>query len=382
MIPSSSGSDSSARDKNMFSSNPFYILNIPMTANHKEIYSAVDDISLLTGDASCEDSASALISPVRRTSAELDWFPECDEDIICRIRDAVGSGWPVEDSAAEGLSGISRVNADIYNLELRVKNAGADDSALRGNAVARDILSIDAELRGCRQAELLDDINLRRQVAGITMASVEGLADALDEKRSRTASEIARLFALLSDEDNVTLANHLAGYLRDNPAAFTGSVIPELIDRYEIQMQQVIQEQTKILHKAVLRLEFFGMVFDIRRRISGLCDKIENWLRYAGPLMTAAAVRGTENKYCAAAGMDLRELVTIVYKNKNCHSSYKLAVILEKYFAELPSVVKELEKDIYWSGRFLKNIYHKTDEDLEDMKRQTLMELSSRSLAG
>ena len=366
----------------MFSSNPFYILNIPMTANHKEIYSAVDDISLLTGDASCEDSASALISPVRRTSAELDWFPECDEDIICRIRDAVSSGWPVEDSAAEGLSGISRVNADIYNLELRVKNAGADDSALRGDAVARDILSIDAELRGCRQAELLDDINLRRQVAGITMASVEGLADALDEKRSRTASEIARLFALLSDEDNVTLANHLAGYLRDNPAAFTGSVIPELIDRYEIQMQQVIQEQTKILHKAVLRLEFFGMVFDIRRRISGLCDKIENWLRYAGPLMTAAAVRGTENKYCAAAGMDLRELVTIVYKNKNCHSSYKLAVILEKYFAELPSVVKELEKDIYWSGRFLKNIYHKTDEDLEDMKRQTLMELSSRSLAG
>ncbi|MBQ6455570.1 MAG: hypothetical protein IJJ31_00325 [Mogibacterium sp.] len=352
----------------MIRKNPFYILDIPMSAGGRQIYAAAEELSLLEDPAECEDAASTLINPIKRLAAELDWFPECDEPVISSIRESVSSGKAVDVGGLSEIRGISMVNAEVYNMQLRNGSSEADAGALSGADAARQILALDYALRGCGLADVLDAVNEKRRAAGITLADSADLAAALADKRSRMVSEITKMLTLLDDEEYVTAASLMAEQLREDPASSVGSVLPGLIDRYELQEQHLIQTQTEILLKAAFRLELLAMVFDIPGRLREFTARIEEWLRYVGPLITVAALRGTENKMVADAAMDVRDLVRIISKAKYELTAYKFARILREYFADMPSVTEVLDRDIENATSFIRNVYHKTPEEFEARK--------------
>ena len=107
------------------------------------------------------------------------------------------------------------------------------------------------------------------------------------------------------------------------------------------------------------------MVFDIPGRVREFSARIEEWLRYVGPLITVAALRGTENKMAVDAAMDVRELVRIIDKTKNALTAYKSAKMLREYFADMPSVVEVLDRDIENAVSFIRNVYNRTPEEYE-----------------
>ena len=84
-----------------------------------------------------------------------------------------------------------------------------------------------------------------------------------------------------------------------------------------------------------------------------------------GPLITVAALRGTENKMAVDAAMDVRELVRIIDKTKNALTAYKSAKMLREYFADMPSVVEVLDRDIENAVSFIRNVYNRTPEEYE-----------------
>lgn len=349
----------------MIRKNPFYILNISMSAGGRQIYAAVEEMSLLEDPEECEDAASKLINPIKRLEAELDWFPECDEPVISSIRESVSSGKAVDIGGLSEIRGISMVNAEVYNMLLRTGSSETDAGALSGRDAARHILAVDYAFRGCGLADLLDAVNEKRRAAGITLADSADLAAALDNKRSRMGSEITKMLTLLGDEEYVTAVSLMAEQLKEDPASSVGSVLPELIDRYELQEQSLIQAQTDILLKAAFRLKLLAMVFDIPGRVREFSARIEEWLRYVGPLITVAALRGTENKMAVDAAMDVRELVRIIDKTKNALTAYKSAKMLREYFADMPSVVEVLDRDIANAVSFIRNVYNRTPEEYE-----------------
>ena len=352
-------------DNHMIRNDPFYILDIPMTAGSRQIFAAAEEMSLLEDPAKCEDAAAALISPAKRLEAELDWFPETGEDTIRNIRESISCSRAIDSSIITELTGISRANAAVYDLILEASGGASPDAG-----IAPHIIEIDEGFRSCSPEDLLDAINAKRQAAGITAAGADGLEEALSEKKTRIASELSQILSQLDDEEYVDLINLLSGYLRDDPSASVGSMIPELIDRYELQKQTLIQSRTRKFLRDTFRLKLIAMIFDIGGKLGAFCAGLEAWLRYVEPLKTVASLRGTENQFVVSAAMDIRELVKIVSKNKNELTAYKLAGLLLEYFADMPSVTEVLERDRKDAARFIWNIYRKTPEEFEQREKK------------
>ena len=97
---------------------PFYILNIPVRADKGLIAEAADQQSLIYDADLCGSAMDKLLNPVRRLEAELDWFPQEDEETVRIISEAVRNRLPVPEETVSKLGGLGWINASVYDLSL------------------------------------------------------------------------------------------------------------------------------------------------------------------------------------------------------------------------------------------------------------------------
>ena len=71
----------------MLRDNPFYIFEIPMDASKERIMAAAERQSLRSDSGNCDRMAEMLVKPAIRLEAELDWFPQEEEETN------EGEGW-------------------------------------------------------------------------------------------------------------------------------------------------------------------------------------------------------------------------------------------------------------------------------------------------
>ena len=134
----------------MLRENPFFILNIPLSADKHTIYARADDLSLLLDPAVCDEAAAELSSPLRRLEAELDWFPEDEEAVIDLIREDVSAGRSVSPATIEKLSPSGRLNAALYNLAVPVSGQGRVSTV----NLETGVREIDSLIDNCSLADI------------------------------------------------------------------------------------------------------------------------------------------------------------------------------------------------------------------------------------
>lgn len=217
-------------------------------------------------------------------------------------------------------SGICAAEGVLDTLRVCVDSGSASTDEIAGI-----ILDLNRQFRKCDECRICRKISNQEPAEHIT-----GLAH-----------EITEILAALDTEKYVDLMNALSDDLTKNISDdHTRSVLPILIDDYELRIQNVLQEKTKLLQKEAVKQEFkVVFLFFSRRLVDDFICKTEEWLRYVNPLIKSAAARNTENSFVNESVKCLEELTyRALYKNDQ--AVYRLTTAFAKYFADIPSVMQ------------------------------------------
>ena len=172
-----------------------------------------------------------------------------------------------------------------------------------------------------------------------------------------SAHAITEALTAIDDEEYVDLINILSAGLQKNTADKQKySVLPELIDDYELRMQNVLQEQSGMLRKTARKMEWKVAFLPFNCSwVDGFIQKTEEWFRYVKPLIIVAAVRETENSFVKESVKCLEELAEgAVYDNDE--AAYRLSSVFADYFTDMPSVMKWVSVTKELSGNHLERM--------------------------
>ncbi len=213
----------------MLQTNPFYLLNIPMTASKSVIAAASEAMMLGDGSISGDELLNMLMNPDARIDAELSWFPGEPEETVVAVQNAVRSSAPIDTA---DLGGLSLLNASLYNFGIDL--VGSDRSG-QESYLAQKIWDIAETSCRLEPAAVARDINGCRMTAGISPADPESVRTALDRRNSEIGDEICSLLAnSVADEVFRDTVSELAEEIVSRGDMRIRMVINGIIDKYEI----------------------------------------------------------------------------------------------------------------------------------------------------
>ena len=158
--------------KNFLERNPFYILEVMPNEKRASIISKAEEKAFFADDNECEEAQTKLLNPEKRLSAELDWFLGVPVEKIADIYNAIGE---TKEISIDGLTGISRINAILFNFAL----SNYEDVFELGYA----ILELDENFSNIDLIELLATINSSRRQAGLREATETELENEINRKK-------------------------------------------------------------------------------------------------------------------------------------------------------------------------------------------------------
>ncbi|MBQ6455569.1 MAG: hypothetical protein IJJ31_00320 [Mogibacterium sp.] len=358
----------------MVRENPFFILNIPLSADKHTIYASADDLSLLLDPAVCDEAAAELSSPLRRLEAELDWFPEDEEAVIDLIREDVSAGRSVSPATIEKLSPSGRLNAALYNLAVPVSGQGRVSTV----NLETGVREIDSLIDNCSLADITEGINLRRRTAGITETDALAINIAWDRKLQRIHAEIAGLLDQLGSEDYVNVISELSDGLEYAGKAYRHeSVIFGLTDRYEIRMQPEIERLTEKLTGASDAAEKYALTsLDFPLHYRSFMRKFKRWTDCVKPVQKVAAARGAEYQLSKETWRRIHGFSQLAIRKASLEAAYKLALLFRESFGCIPSLKEALDQDVRTAEEAIRFITKKTPEQF--LKIEARNRLSSK----
>ena len=139
----------------MLRDNPFYVLNVPMSASRREIAAKAEEQSFLFDADVCNEAQACLTNPAKRVTAEIGWFPGENEDTVAAIREAIDRDQDVNSNSL-GINGKLNVILDTF-----VRHKQDADTLME------EINTIDVYFDINDAESLLADINGERKKSGI-----------------------------------------------------------------------------------------------------------------------------------------------------------------------------------------------------------------------
>ena len=169
----------------MLKTNPFFILNIPMSAPAKTAAQNAEGLTA-EGDSYDAEKLKAVFSDTdTRLEAEAGWFPEASDDEEEAIRLAVSTSGPVK---TKDLTGAALLNARVYNLGIALEKGRAKNSYDVCRKMIEQIHKIYNN--NIDVTEMTSCINAKRRTAGIGPVDRETVAAALSRRWQEISEEI------------------------------------------------------------------------------------------------------------------------------------------------------------------------------------------------
>ncbi|MBQ6582551.1 MAG: hypothetical protein IJH77_01850 [Mogibacterium sp.] len=293
----------------MIKDNPFYILNLPMSARKMDIVAKAETMSLRGNPGTANEAMTVLLNPLKRISAEISWFPEDGEESVEEVLRAVNAGERIDSSA---LSVSGKLTAELYNLEQEKPGGMMDEVAER---IAASVWAIDRLYTEVTADRLYDAINLRRMDAGIPLTEQELIKAEREQYRTKIRALITDCLDGFDMETHAMIAARLMrqqaadlqvrknrellqkmGVSGQDPVdtgAQSGIVVSDVMAQYELRMQPVFEE-TKTELKGLFESSDGISKYDfvVRRHVDKILRAIERWKKYAGPLMIYRSGQG------------------------------------------------------------------------------------------
>ena len=338
--------------KTFLEKNPFYILEVMPNEKRGAIISKAEEKAFFADDNECEDAQAKLLNPEKRLSAELDWFFEVPVEKIADIYNAIGAS---KEISIDGLTGISRINAIIFNFEI----SNYDDIFELGYA----ILELDENFSNIDLFELLETINSSRGQAGLRAAVETELESEINRKRGHLRQLISEKVSCLSEDDYIEFTTMLADKCVADEDYADGVVISDVIDQYEIKMQSRIEEAAEAISAHIERIKKISNAEGIETSLSGLVRRVKDWDRLVQPLQLKAMASGIPHGDSAEMGRNIHDFSVWLHNEKEL-SQLSLSFIgsIKPMFAEIREIYDVFESDC----KTLSNII-KSNKDAEQI---------------
>lgn len=354
--------------ENNITENPFHVLEASITDNRRKIASLCEDKSLYFDSKICEEARTILITPQRRLSAEMHWFPDCSpseiQALLSYIEDSAKDP-DAESGSMAHLCALSQLNAYIGSF------SGKKTSTYQG--LKRDILRISRLFEDLNPEEIRMLLNEKRTIAGFPqIESINDINSIIAEIRSEIRKTITQKLGGLNQEqyiEFVTTISESYSSKRNKGQA----ILEDIIAEYELRINDALEEKAK---KIIRMADFIAKgadKIDVDSALKDLLAALSSWDKLAQPMQLGALTKGDAHRESAEMFRTMRNLSLEL--NNTFHLSEQALTInsaMQTVFAEMPeqlAILKEDEetlKDLIQGNRayeqFTQNI--KTLEDL------------------
>lgn len=315
--------------------NPFFILKVPCTAGRRDILTAAEEMGFFYDSAVCADAQNVLINPSKRLEAEIDWFPEADENALSLIQTAIENQ---ELIPTDGLLSISRFNATLHNISI------SDQTNLY--EIGYDIIDVDDQFAALDIKAITDCINRNHAIAKIGEVSEQEIQEKLNKKRDGIRKTISDRLAHLDQNDYITFITMLAekcGYQVEHGA---GSILFDVIDQYEVRMQTEIENKTEEVRTAIKQIREFPLDNNSDQKLDRLIKLVQEWDKLAQPLQLKSQASGMPHQISVDLGYEIRGLALFLHNEKSeTNKALKLTEAMKGVFAELGNLADQFKVD-------------------------------------
>lgn len=320
----------------MLKDNPFYILNVPMSASRREIASKVEEQSFFFDPDACNEAQACLTNPAKRISAEVNWFPGESEDTIAEIRAAIDSGKDV-DTRSLGVAGQLNATLDSF-----ARNKQSKSELIQG------INTIDVYFDINDADSLCDEINVERKKAGIAETDISKVIEEQQKLREKIRTIITEKFSEYSDDDYVKMISEIAESCMANSELSHGVIIDDVINQYELRMQPVIEEKTTGLEEMMQGIIDQATDPAVRKmRVSNFVKALKDWDVYVQPLQLRTQAEGYAHSISQRVASQARTLAIILHNEVNAVAdATTIMEAMREVFKELPEFAAILDGDL------------------------------------
>lgn len=318
-----------------FLENPFFVLNISCRVDRRAIVAACEEKEFILGSEICMNAQNNLLNPKKRLTAEMGWFIDADDAKIKDICECLEKG---EDIPMDGLVGLSRYNATIYNFSVT--------PLTDRNEITRNILNIDQQFSGLNVSAITDVINKCHQDAKIAEVQCRDVEKELSKQRELIRTMISRKLEEVSQDEYVELVTMIAEKCFSDQNYEDGIVVSDLIDQYEIRMQSELENRENVVNEHIQRIKRNISDFEIRSTIDSLITEVKDWDKLAQPIQLKSQSSGIPHENSERLGNELRNLSVYLHNEKNLSKeALKLADAMKSVFAELGGLLDAFESD-------------------------------------
>jgi FlaG/FlaF family flagellin (archaellin) len=332
--------------------NPFYILNASCNAGRREIVSAADEMSFMLDSETSSRAQNELINLNKRLSAEINWFIDVDKDTLDSIRQSIESDEPI---STDGLSGLSKLNAILFNFYL--------SDNIDSYELGYSLLEIDEQYSALDTEEITERINHNRNEAKLGLVQVQDVAAELGKKREEIRQLITDKLSNLDQDTYVELITMLAEKCIAGDEYDDGVVLSDVIDQYEVRMQSVLEESTEKIENHIERIKSLVNDSAVTDNINALIRRVEKWDALAQPLQLKSQASGMPHEISEHLGSELRNLALYLHNEKGLtNEALTLVNAMKSVFAELGVLSDLFENDSDALNDLLKG--QKEDEEI------------------
>lgn len=318
----------------MIENNPFYALGLTCKASRREIMAAAEEMSFSLDQDMITEAQNTLINPNRRLSAELDWFLDVSDAQVRAIRHQIETGVAM---ATDSLSGLSRLNATLYNFSISKDNDLYD--------LGYAILDIDEQFSSLDTDTIVSQINACRIAAKMPEVQVITVSQELNKKRESIRQTVSEKLTVLEKESFIELMTLLAEKLCDSEEN-EGVVIADIIDQYEIRMQSELERCTDEINSQFAKIKSLSNTTAVRTEIESLIKKVKAWDKMAQPLQLKSQASGMPHEMSEDLGHKLRDFAFLLHNEKSMSQEALMIVdAMVGIFRELDGLAEKFRED-------------------------------------
>lgn len=310
--------------------NPFYILQIPMTAAKSVINDKTDDLCFDDPDheEKYEEARSLLSNPQKRISAEIRWFPGISDSEDRKLKADLSQGKPLSGIFANDLV---HMNALIYNLSCEKED---------------QMIIVLAEIDRLYQKISLEDIrmwiNATRQKAHITpIQNTEILRTDWNEIRNDVRSAVQSVVKGMRRERYTRFANELAKQTFGRKDF--GVILEDFFSTYQLDMNAFIMEKKEKISQLI------QCVADSpnEKNIKDLEMEIQPFSSVIRPVAMMQEAKGIDDSAGAfEIYRKVYDLSVDFYKEDKDKYALLLLQLLNRAFSYVRWIKKQLDNDI------------------------------------
>lgn len=348
--------------------NPFYILNLTCADGRRAIAAAAEERSFFVDSTLCSEAQSVLNNPSKRLAAELDWFLDLDKTTLDTIRVQIDRN---EIIPVDGLQGLSRLNAILYNLEI--------DNSFDSFELGYSILEIDDIFASLDEEEIFSILHNCRTEAKLAVVSMKEITEALNSKRNTIRQVIDQKIKLLSMDDCIELATLIAEKCVAAHDYNDGAILSDVLDLYEVQMSAEIENDTANIKSEIERIKNSAATAITIRDIQNLVQMVMSWDKKVQPLQLKSQASGMPHKISEDVGFALRGLAIHLHNEKSkSKEALTLVQAMKPVFAEIGVLSNTFTEDSKTLSTIITNneVLAQIDSEIESVGR-TMTEIKA-----